>query len=131
MSSTKTAKAYIMLKLYIFVYNSVTLTCLVIAVNCSPDAKIYNIFGPPHKFSDTAIVKNLHILNTIYLVILFSGAINLFLVYIQIVEPTADSEAEAATEEAKNEEAMDKTEDTKEEDVKYDAETKEENSSMT
>ena len=134
MSTTKTAKAYIVRILSVIVFNTLVLTCLVIATNCKPDAYIENLFGlvnkyipflglgREHKFSDTTIVKNIYVLNAIYLVILVSGAINLFLIYIQIVEPTTEAEAEAEVEDAKKEDVKDEAEALKSQDNKDEAE---------
>ena len=118
MSSTKNAKGYIMYKLCVVIFNNVLLTSLVIAANYLPDADV-----GVGKFSDTTIVKNLYILNTIFIVVLVSGAVSLFLTYIQIVEPTAEAEY------AKNENAKDETKDEKKDNVDDEAEDDTANSS--
>ena len=73
-------------------------TVLTITANLHPDASvpslkfsdsgIVNIYSL--KFSDTVIVQNIYLLNYIYITVMISGAINVVLIYIQIVMPCND-----------------------------------------
>jgi len=76
-----------------FITLSLLLTTITIAANLTPDLTVPRPEPWPlwnwskHKLSDTAIVKNILLLNTIYTIIMTSGLVSVVLIYMQIVRP--------------------------------------------